>query len=234
MRQTVTPDNTFAPLSDNLARLTDEQEARIRRIARLLPLLEGSIELPDLEGTGREWLEKVRLKALENFDAVLARQRMRVCVTAQRITCCMMLCSMLENLIDRKGSVENAEDYLKRNPTAWKELLAKEQTDAMKSNYELIADTLLDTNMYYFKKQIRFANEEAEEYVGRVVGNAHALPSQSVFDLLEQEFTNAEAGVAYFKVRGKTASASGIANMIQVWVKRDMVTRKDYGVYMKC
>ena len=147
MRQTVTPDNTFAPLSDNLANITDEQEARIRRIARLLPLREGSIELPDLEGTGREWLEKVRLKALENFDAVLARQRMRVCVTAQRITCCMMLCSMLENLIDRKGSVENAEEYLKRNPTAWKDLLAKEQTDAMKSNYELIADTLLDTNV---------------------------------------------------------------------------------------
>ena len=232
MRQTVTPDNTFAPLSDNLANITDEQEARIRRIARLLPLLEGSIELPDLEGTGREWLEKVRLKALENFDAVLARQRMRVCVTAQRITCCMMLCSMLENLIDRKGSVENAEDYLKRNPTAWKDLLAKEQTDAMKSNYELIADTLLDTNMYYFKKQIRFANEEAEENISGAA-HARALPSQSVFDLLEQEFTTAEVGVAYHRVKGRTVTNSCLAQMITVWIKRGMAVKKERGYYNK-
>ena len=158
---------------------------------------------------------------------------MRVCVTAQRITCCMMLCSMLENLIDRKGSVENAEDYLKRNPTAWKELLAKEQTDAMKSNYELIADTLLDTNMYYFKKQIRFANEEAEENISGA-SHGRALPSQSVFDLLNDEFTTGEAGAAYFKARGRVGSNQALMSMITIWIKRNMVTRKDRGVYMKC
>ena len=143
------------------------------------------------------------------------------------------LCSMMENLINRKGSVENAEEYLKRNPTAWKELLAKERTEAMKSNYELIADTLLDTNMYYFKKQIRFANEEAEENISGG-GTARALLSQSVFDLLEREFTTAEVGVAYFKVKGRMVPSNTISNMITVWTKRCMVSKKERGVYLKC
>ena len=143
------------------------------------------------------------------------------------------LCSMLEHLIDRKDSVEKVEDYLKRNPTAWKDLLAKEQTEAMKSNYALIADTLLDTNMYYLKKQIRFANEEAEENISGAV-NARALPSQSVFDLLNDEFTTAEVGVAYFKVKGRTVPSSTIASMVNVWIKRNMASRKEVGIYMKC
>ena len=228
-----TPDNTFAPLTRNQKHMTEECRSGIRQVARLLPLLEGEVVLPEIEETGYQWLEKVRLKALEDYDAVLARQRMRVCVTAQRVTCCMMLCSMLEKLIRVKGSVEKSADFLRLNPIAWHNMLLDEQTDAMKANFNLIADTMLDTNMYYFRKQIRYANDEAEENIGASPSRSRAIASQSVFDLLPREFTTAEAGVAYFKAKGRNVSAPAISQMITVWLKRGMVEKKEIGVYMK-
>ena len=84
-----TPDNTFAPLEDKPPVLTDRQRDRIQQIAHLLPLMYGEVVLPKLEAKGREWLERIRLETMKNDDRTRARQRFRVCVTAQRMTCCL-------------------------------------------------------------------------------------------------------------------------------------------------
>ena len=112
-----TPDNTFAPLEDKPYVLTDRQTERIQQIAHLLPLMQGTVELPKLEARGREWLEQVRLETMKNDDRTRARQRFRVCVTAQRMTCCIMLCKVAEQLIQKHG-YSGAEKQLKSNPTS--------------------------------------------------------------------------------------------------------------------
>ena len=94
-----TPDNTFTPLTDNLFVLTESQREHIRQIAHLLPLIEGEVTLPKLETKGREWLEQIRLETMKNDDKVKARQRFRICPTTMRMMTCIMLCKVVESLI---------------------------------------------------------------------------------------------------------------------------------------
>ena len=109
-----TPDNTFAPLEDIPSVLTSRQSERIQQVAHLLPLMQGEIVLPKLEQCGRQWLEKIRLESMKNDDRTKARQRLRICVTAQRMTCCLMLCKVCETLIHKHG-VNGAEAQLKQH-----------------------------------------------------------------------------------------------------------------------
>ena len=117
-----TPDNTYAPLEDKPYLLTTRQTERIQQIAHLLPLMQGEVVLPKLEQKSREWVERIRIETMMNDDKVRARQRMRVCVTAQRMTCCLMLCKVCEGLIQKHG-LNGAEAQLKQRPNLWKELL---------------------------------------------------------------------------------------------------------------
>lgn len=110
-----TPDNTFAPLDDKPPVMTDRQRQRIQQIAHLLPLLQGEVVLPKLEAKGRQWLERIRLESMKNDDRTRARQRIRICVTAQRMTCCLMLCKVCETLIQKHG-MSGAETMLKQSP----------------------------------------------------------------------------------------------------------------------
>ena len=119
-----TPDNTFAPLQDKPPVLTDRQRDRIQQIAHLLPLMYGEVVLPKLEAKGREWVERIRVETMKNDDRTRARQRFRVCVTAQRMTCCLMLCKVCETLIQKHG-LSGAEAKLKQQPSLWKEMLLK-------------------------------------------------------------------------------------------------------------
>ena len=82
-----TPDNTFSQLENNPPVLTLRQTEHIQQVAHLLPLMQGEVVLPKLEARGRRWLEKIRLETMMNDDRVKARQRFRLCVTAQRMTC---------------------------------------------------------------------------------------------------------------------------------------------------
>lgn len=98
-----TPDNTFTPLSDNMYVMNERQRDRIIQIAHLLPLLTGEVVLPKLEDKGREWLEQIRLETMKNDDKVKARQRFRICPTTMRMMTCIMLCKVLETLIQKHG-----------------------------------------------------------------------------------------------------------------------------------
>ena len=151
-----TPDNTFAPLEEHPPVLTDRQRERIQQIAHLLPLMQGEVVLPKLEAKGREWLERIRLETMMNDDRTRARQRIRVCVTAQRMTCCLMLCKVCETLIQKHG-LSGAEIRLKQYPNLWKEMLLKVQTPTMLEVYDVIADSLLENALYFFRDRIENA-----------------------------------------------------------------------------
>ena len=161
-----TPDNTFWKLEDKPNVLTAKQEERIRQVAHLLPLMQGEIVLPKLEQCGREWLEKIRLETMMNDDRVKARQRIRICVTTQRMVCCLMLCKVCEQLIQKHG-LNGAEAQLKQNPNLWKEMLLKAQTPQMLSTYDVIADSLMENALYFFRHRIENAFN-SRDYAGRV------------------------------------------------------------------
>ena len=162
-----TPDNTFAPLEDKPPVLTDRQRERIQQIAHLLPLMYGEVVLPKLEQKGREWVERIRLETMKNDDRTRARQRFRVCVTAQRMTCCLMLCKVCETLIQKHG-LSGAEAKLKQQPSLWKEMLLKAQTPTMMVNGERQKRGKNDS--IFERLDIQFTFEQAMQHSVAVKG----------------------------------------------------------------
>ena len=130
--------------------------------------MQGEIVLPKLEQCGRQWLEKIRLESMKNDDRTKARQRLRICVTAQRMTCCLMLCKVCETLIHKHG-VNGAEAQLKQHPNLWKEMLLKNQTPQMMELYEVIADSLMENALLFFRDRIENA-VNSRNYVGNLNG----------------------------------------------------------------
>ena len=214
-----TPDNTFAPLALKPSHLTDKQEERIHQVAHLLPMMQGTVVLHKLENRGREWLERIRMEAMKNDDRVLARQRLRGCVNAQRITCALWLCKVAESLIGRFG-LSGAEKRLKLTPKLWITTLEKLQNDDMLQTFDLIADYLIDNDLYYFRERIEGAYESKNYQIGprnRVGKN------DSIFARLADEFSMEQAMQQCMAVKGANVSRNSVRMMLKNWRNQGLI-----------
>ena len=227
-----TPDNTFAPLEDKPPVLTDRQRDRIQQIAHLLPLMYGEVVLPKLEAKGREWVERIRLETMKNDDRTRARQRFRVCVTAQRMTCCLMLCKVCETLIQKHG-LSGAEAKLKQQPSLWKEMLLKAQTPAMLEAYDVIADSLLENALYFFRDRIEIAFL-SRDYAGCQNGvRTKRGKNDSIFERLDSQFTFEQAMQQSVAVKGAGVNQNTVRQMLKNWRKQALVVVDEDGQYRK-
>ena len=214
-----TPDNTFAPLAQKPSHMTDKQEERIHQVAHLLPMMQGTVVLHKLEDRGREWLERIRMEAMKNDDRVLARQRLRGCVNAQRITCALWLCKVAESLIGRFG-LSGAEKRLKLTPKLWITTLEKLQNDDMLQTFDLIADYLIDNDLYYFRERIEGAYESKNYQIGprnRVGKN------DSIFARLADEFSMEQAIQQCMAVKGANVSRNSVRMMLKNWRNQGLI-----------
>ena len=227
-----TPDNTFAPLEDKPYVLTDRQRERIQQIAHLLPLMYGEVVLPKLEAKGREWVERIRLETMKNDDRIRARQRFRVCVTAQRMTCCLMLCKVCETLIQKHG-LNGAESQLKQHPNLWKEMLLKAQTPTMLEAYDVIADSLLENALYFFRDRIENAFM-SRDYAGNLNGERTKRgKNDSIFERLDIQFSFEQAMQQSVAVKGANVNHNTVRQMLKNWRKQGLVVLEEDGNYRK-
>ena len=225
-----TPDNTFAPLEDKPYVLTPRQTERIQQIAHLLPLMQGEVVLPKLEAKGREWVERIRIETMMNDDKVMARQRFRVCVTAQRMTCCIMLCKVAEQLIQKHG-LNGAETHLKQHPNLWKEMLLKVQTPQMLAVYDVIADSLLENALHFFRDRIENAFS-SRDYAG-CNDRQRIGKNDSIFERLDIEFTFEQAMQNSVAMKGAGVSRNQIHQMLKNWKKQGLIVQTESGRYRK-
>ncbi len=225
-----TPDNTFAPLEDKPHVLTERQTERIKQVAHLLPLMYGPIVLPKLEARGRQWLENVRLETMKNDDKVMARQRFRICVTAQRMTCCLMLCKVCEQLIKKHG-LNGAETQLKQNPNLWKELLVKAQTPSLLDAYDVIADSLMENALHFFRERIEnaFTSREYSSINTRV----RYGKNDNIFARLDSQFTFEQAMQQSVAVKGAGVTHNSVKQMLKNWLKQGLAAQTDIKKYRK-
>ena len=227
-----TPDNTFAPLEEKPYVLTPRQTERIQQVAHLLPLMQGEVVLPKLEQKGREWVERIRIETMMNDDRVRARQRMRVCVTAQRMTCCLMLCKVCEGLIGKYG-LNGAETRLKQSPDLWKELLLKTQSAQMLETYDVIADALLENALYFFRDRIENAFA-SRDYAGHLSGERLKRgKNDSIYERLDVQFTFEQAMQHSVAVKGADVTHNGVRQMLKNWRKQGLVVQTEDGRYRK-
>jgi hypothetical protein len=225
-----TPDNTFDPLEDKPPVLTERQTEHIQQVAHLLPLMQGEVVLPKLEAKGREWLERIRLETMKNDDKVKARQRFRVCVTAQRMTCCLMLCKVCETLIQKYG-LNGAETRLKQQPTLWKEMLLKTQTPTMLEAYDVIADSLMDNALFFFRDRIENA-VNSRDYAGNS-DRQRVGKNDTIFERLDEEFGFDSALQQSIAVKGAGVSRNSVKQMLKNWRKQGLIVQTEAGRYRK-
>ncbi|MBQ7180483.1 MAG: hypothetical protein IJR87_04235, partial [Bacteroidaceae bacterium] len=198
--------------------------------AHLLPLMQGDVVLPKLEQKGRQWVERIRLETMKNDDRTRARQRFRVCVTAQRMTCCLMLCKVAEQLIQKHG-MSGAEKLLKQRPDLWQTMLQKAQTPQLLEAYDVIADYLMETALYFFRDRIEAAFQ-SRDYRGnndrRRMGK-----NDSIFERLDVEFSFEEALQHSVAVKGAGVSRNNARQMLKNWRKQGLIVQTEAGRYRK-
>ena len=226
-----TPDNTFAPLTENLYGMRDEYLAKIQQVAHLLPLMTGDVELPKLEQKGRDWLERVRIETLKNDDKIKARQRFRTCPTTMRIMTCLMLCRVAEQLIQHHG-LQGAEKRLKTEPTLWQNLLQRQQTPQMLMAFDVIADYMLDNALRFFRERIEAAFN-SNDYISSDSIRCRKSKNDTIYEQLNNQFTTDEAHGATIGARGFDVPKSRVNTMLMRWERQGMVVRVDKGVYKK-
>jgi hypothetical protein len=227
-----TPDNTFSQLEEQNKDLTPRQEERIIQIAHLLPLMQGEVVLPKLEQQGRLWLEKIRIETMKNDDRVKARQRFRICVTTQRMVCCLMLCKVCETLIQKHG-LNGAENQLKQNPSLWKEMLLKTQTPSMLEAYDVIADSLMENALYFFRDRIEQAFN-SRNYVGCSNGERQRHgKNDTIYERLEFLFTYEQAMQQTVAVKGTYVTPNIVRQMLKNWRKQGLIVQTDEGKFRK-
>ena len=218
-----TPDNTFTPLSDNMYVMNERQRDRIIQIAHLLPLLTGEVVLPKLEEKGREWLEQIRLETMKNDDKVKARQRFRICPTTMRMMTCIMLCKVLETLIQKHG-FNGAEKQLKESPDLWKGMLVKMQTPAMLNVFDVLADYQLDNALYFFRSRIEDAFSSKNYCSQSPYDRTHRGKNDSIFERLDVTFTFEQAEQQSVAVKGATATHETVRQMLKNWKRQGLIS----------
>ena len=218
-----TPDNTFTPLSDNMHVMNERQRDRIIQIAHLLPLLTGEVVLPKLEDKGREWLEQIRLETMKNDDKVKARQRFRICPTTMRMMTCIMLCKVLETLIQKHG-FNGAEKQLKESPDLWKGMLVKMQTPAMLNVFDVLADYQLDNALYFFRSRIEDAFSSKNYCSQSPYDRTHRGKNDSIFERLDVTFTFEQAEQQSVAVKGATATHETVRQMLKNWKRQGLIS----------
>ena len=226
-----TPDNTFSALAESPYHLTEQHKAKIQQVAHLLPLMSGDVELPKLEKRGRQWLERIRIETLENDDKTKARQRFRTCPTAMRMTACLMLCRVAEQLIQRHG-LQGAETQLKTRPTLWQEMIQRQQTPQMLATFDVLADYMIDNAIYFFRERI----EEAFRAATYAPADAPRIKkgcNDTIYQKLGNQFTTEEAYGVTTIVRGVDVQKGRVRTMLSRWESQGMVRRIDQGVYRK-
>lgn len=227
-----TPDNTYTALTDNLHVLTDRQRERIGHVAHLLPLLEGEVTLPKLEAKGRAWLERVRLETMKNDDKTRARQRFRICPTTMRMMTCIMLCRVVAALIDKHG-VAGAETRLKQEPGLWREMILKQQTPAMLSAFDVLADYQMDNALFFFRERIEAAFM-ASSYVGTAsFERLRHGKNDSIFERLDPSFSFEQALQQSVAVKGPNTSRNAVQQMLKNWRKQGLVVKVEGERFLK-
>lgn len=218
-----TPDNTFTPLSDNMHVMNERQRDRIIQIAHLLPLMSGEVVLPKLEEKGRKWLEQIRLETMKNDDKVKARQRFRICPTTMRMMTCIMLCKVLETLIQKHG-FNGAEKQLKESPDLWKGMLVKTQTPAMLNVFDVLADYQLDNALYFFRSRIEEAFSSKDYCCQSAWDRCRRGKNDSIFERLDVTFTFEQAEQQSVAVKGASATHESVKQMLKNWKRQGLIS----------
>jgi hypothetical protein len=172
------------------------------------------------------------METMKNDDKTKARQRFRICVTAQRMTCCLMLCKVCEQLIQKHG-LNGAETLLKQKPTLWKEMLVKTQTAQMLETYDVIADSLMDNALFFFRERIENAVNSRSYAGNQNDARMSRGKNDSIYERLDQQFTFAQAMQQSVIEKGAGVTQNSVRQMLKNWRKQGLIVQINNDTFRK-
>ena len=143
-----------------------------------------------------------------------------------------MLCKVCEGLIQKHG-LTGAEAQLKQQPGLWKEMLLKAQTPTMLAAYDVIADSLLENALYFFRDRIENAFA-SRDYAGYLSGDRQKRgKNDSIFERLDPLFSFAQAMQQSVAVKGAGVTQNTVRQMLKNWRRQGLVVLTEDGNYRK-
>jgi hypothetical protein len=143
-----------------------------------------------------------------------------------------MLCKVCEGLIQKHG-LNGAETQLKQNPLLWKELLLKAQIPSLLEAYDVIADSLLENALYFFRTRIENAFS-SRDYAGNMNGDRTKRgKNDSIFERLDVRFTFEQAMQQTVAVKGVGVTRNSVQQMLKNWCNQGLVAMEENGKYGK-
>ena len=143
-----------------------------------------------------------------------------------------MLCKVCETLIQKHG-LSGAESRLKQQPGLWKEMLLKVQTPTMLEAYDVIADTLIENALHFFRDRIENAFC-SRDYAGYLSGERSKRGrNDSIFERLDIQFSFEQAMQHSVAVKGAGVNHNTVRQMLKNWRKQGLVFLTDDGRYRK-
>jgi len=230
-----TPDNTWERYQERDTNLSGSQRFNIEAMTKMLTLAEGTMEGEELEQFGLQWLEEIRLTAIKSYDKVLARQRFRGCVNAQRVVGAILLCKCMEQLYkDCNENIDSAISRLHRNPQCWMMYIDKcFEGDDMKTTFQVVSDALMDVSLYFFRDKLAEAYAD-KQYAKATSGSVRPKsPNNTIYDLLPVDFTLEHAFSQSVEIKGAGVSQNSVRQMVKNWKSQGLIEHISEGCYRK-
>ena len=139
---------------------------------------------------------------------------------------------MCETLIQKHG-LTGAESQLKQKPNLWKEMLLKTQTPAMLEVYDVIADSLLENALFFFRDRIENAFLSRDYASGQYGERQKRGKNDSIFERLDPQFTFEQAMQQSVAVKGAGVNHNTVRQMLKNWRKQGLVVLEEDGKYRK-
>ena len=147
------------------------------------------------------------------------------------MVCCLMLCQVCETLIHKHG-LNGAETLLKQKPDLWKTMLLKAQTPQMLYMYDVIADSLMDNAMYFFRHRIQLAFN-SRDYAGKGNQRQKSGKNDTIFQRLDVQFTVEQAMQHSIAIKGADVTSNSVQQMLKNWRNQGLIVQVKDGKFRK-
>jgi hypothetical protein len=141
-----------------------------------------------------------------------------------------MLCKVCETLIKKHG-LNGAEARLKQYPNQWKEMVLKTQTPQMMDIYGIIADSLLENALHFFRDRIEnafasrdYAGSNERQRLGK---------NDSIYERLDVQFSIDQAMQQCIAMKGAGITRNSVRQMLKNWKKQGLIMAAEHGQYRK-
>ena len=122
---------------------------------------------------------------------------------------------------------------MKTQPGLWRDMLLKAQTPAMLDMYDVIADQLLDSALYYFRDRIENAYRSRDYASGSNIGRSRRSKNDSIYERLDQQFTYQQAMQHSVALKGAGVTHNSVRQMLKNWRRQGLVSQTPEGGYRK-